>query len=155
MSNSWRPGQSASERTARAVQSMAPGSMEGRIASAAPTENRRSERDGTGETAEAIFSYPGGGPQAGVESPPYFNHNALADLATVIANTRSNTTGPTSIQVKVNGSAVVTVTLPSGNNQSVEVAADVVLNYGDQITVICSSVGSGLSGLVVQCLLDV
>lgn len=154
MSNSWRPGQSASERTARAVQSMAPGSMEGRIASAAPTENRRSERDGTGETVEAIFCY-SGGPQPGEESPPYFNHNALADLATVIANTRSSTTASTSIQVKVNGNAVVTMTLPSGNNQSVEVAVDVVLNYGDQITVVCPSVGTGLSGLVVQCLLDV
>lgn len=152
MPDAWRPKQSATERIGRAVQSLIPGSMSGRIANAQLVGEESRQQPGSGETTEAIFSY--SGTPTGAESPPYYNRVANVDMGSVIVSTRSNPSSPTNVDVMVNGSVVASVNLPSGNNAENELLVeDVVVEYGQQISVKCSSIGSGLSGLTVQVLL--
>lgn len=154
MSEQWRPDQGRSERVARAVQSMSPGTLGGRVAQASQVRLVPRHTRGVGEIIEVPFSH-AGTPQAGEESPPYFNRTPLGEIGTVIATTSSSTGGPTVIKVLVNGSIAASLTLPAGARQSAEeLVEDVVLDYGDQVSVQTTSVGSGLTGLVVQVLIE-
>lgn len=155
MSDSWRPRPSHTERTARAVQSMIPGTMEGRIAQAAPTTDRLRQEQGSGSVIEVPFSYYGV-PDPNEESPPYFNRSPLADMGTVIISTVSSPSTSLTVYIRVNESNVAMIVLPSGNNTYAELLVDdVVLSYGDKITCVTgSSIPSGLENFTVQILLE-
>lgn len=155
MSDSWRPRRSSTDRTARAVQSMAPGSMEGRVASAQPVPNRKRDDEAVWLTVPVTFSFDGP-PEAGNPSPAYINTDAGAEPGTIIVNTTATTTTSTTVQVLLNGSAIATLVLPSGAAQDVEgLASDVVLEYGDRLQAVVTTVGTGLSDIVIQVLLAV
>lgn len=154
MGDSWAPDRSRVERLARGQLSMTPGTALGRVSQASPVRNTSRQEDGSGVVIEVPFSYYGE-PQAGEESPPYFNRSPGAEMGTLIANTASTTTGSSVFNVLVNGSTVATLTVPPGVRQSAEDVVDnVTLEYGDQITVKAVSVGSGLFGLVIQVLIE-
>jgi hypothetical protein len=143
---------SSSDKVNRALLSMVPGTMGGRMAQAQPVQTKSRQQDGIGETAEAIFSYPGE-VTAGEESPPYLNRIPKADLDTIMAGTISTTSGPTVVEVMIQGVTVATVTIPAGARKTGEtVVEDVPIEYGEQITVKATTVGGGLLGLVVQVL---
>lgn len=153
MSDNWRPNQDKLQRLSRAQQSMAPGTLGGRIAQATPATRRRPTDPGGGDSVQAVFST-ASSPVVGEESPPYFNHTALATVGTILLSTRSVTTGASTCEVMVGGTVVATLTWPAGERVAeLTPDADISLEYGDLLTVRFPVVGAGLDGATVQILL--
>lgn len=129
--------------------STSPGTASGRVAQASPAPQLNRQNDGREVDYDAIFCYYGT-PYVNEESPPYYNRIANGDVGSVSVSTRATTSASTTVQVLVNGSSIGSVTLPAGASKSDEGTLDYRLNYGDQVTVRCTSVGTGLVGLTVQ-----
>lgn len=100
-------------------------------------------------TREVLFSY-AGHPVATDESPPYMVRDPEAIITGVFLSARLAATTTSTLQVKVNGTVVYTVTWDANTTVFAEDALNLEVGEYDLISVVFTAVGSGLSSVVVH-----
>lgn len=130
---SQRDPQYALQRINRALTSMAPGTMGGRVANASPISGGASSGEsGGGGVAEANFSFYGLLHET--VSPPYrVLSDAISSLSSVTVTLGSAGVTHTVVDLLLNGIVVATVTVAAGSTHdtdtvTVDLARDDVLN---------------------------
>lgn len=140
----------ASVRQMRALQIMTPGSMAGRVANASLiAQNTEFTAAGTtSQISDMIFSH-AGEIVDGVWSSPYRVTVEAATLTSIHATLGSVGSTSTTVQVSLNGTTFVTVTIPPGASVAdVEISEDVVVD--DLVRVMAFAVGTGAQSLTIQ-----
>lgn len=140
------------ERLFRHNTQMSPGTLGGRLRSAAPVRQSRSASDAfrpvprsTGG-GEPVFDFPG---PLIVSTSGIYDARGDETWTTMVGRLIGSGTTDTEAQLLVNGTPVATLTIPDGENRATE-AISPSLAEGDDVQVTVSTPGTGAVGLTVQ-----
>lgn len=139
-------------RQSRALQTMTPGSLGGRVtnASLTPVVGNSLTPSGGSQIADMIFSHPGNLVD-GIWSPPYRVTVDSAKLTSVHATLGIVGTSATIADVSKNGTTFATVTIPAGTSSvDVPISEDVVVD--DLVRAMITTPGAEAESLTIQVL---